>query len=68
MAVWRRRPAPGVIHHSDQAAQYTSLVFTRRPEQLGIRRSMGSAGDALNNALAETLYGTLETDLMDRKR
>lgn len=68
MAVRRRRPEPGVIHHSDQGAQYTSVVFTRRLEQFGIRGSMGSVGDALDNALAESLYATLETELIDRRR
>lgn len=68
MAVRRRRPEPGVIHHSDQGAQYTSVVFTQRLEQLGIRGSMGSVGDALDNALAESLYATLGTELIDRRR
>ncbi len=41
MAVWRRRPAPGLIHHSDQGVQYTALSFGKRLEEVGIVPSMG---------------------------
>ncbi|EKP95542.1 transposase [Thermaerobacter subterraneus DSM 13965] len=67
MAVRRRRPGPGLIHHSDHGAQYTSLAFTRRLEALGIAGSMGSVGDALDNAVAESFYATLQTELLDRQ-
>ena len=45
MALWQRRPE-GVIHHSDQGCQYTSVAFGLRCEQAGVRPSMGSVGDA----------------------
>lgn len=68
MAVWNRRPATGVIHHSDRGAQYTSLTFTERCQATGIVPSMGSVGDAFENALAEAFFATLETELLMRCR
>ena len=65
MAVARRRPR-GVIHHSDQGCQYTSLAFGRRCELMGVQPSMGSVGDAYDNAMAESFFGTLECELLDR--
>src|SRR3712207_5489475 len=41
MALWRRKPPPGLIHHSDQGVQYTSLSFGKRLEEAGIVPSMG---------------------------
>jgi putative transposase len=67
MAVWQRRPR-GVIHHSDQGTQYTSLAFGRRCDALGVRPSMGSVGDAYDNAMAESFFATLECELIDRRR
>jgi putative transposase len=65
MALEQRRPQ-GVIHHSDQGCQYTSLAFGRRCELMGVRPSMGSVGDAYDNAMAESFFGTLECELLDR--
>ncbi len=47
------RAAPGVVLHSDRGSQYTALVFTRQCAAAGIERSMGSAGDCFDNAMAE---------------
>ena len=47
MAVARRRPEPGLIHHSDQGSQYVSLAFGQAAREAGIARSMGSKGDCL---------------------
>ena len=66
MAVSRRRPAAGLVHHSDRGTQYTSLAFGWRCREAGITRSMGSTGDAYDNAMAESFFGTLETELIDR--
>jgi putative transposase len=66
MAITRRRPADGLIHHSDRGTQYTSLAFGWRCREAGIARSMGSTGDAYDNAMAESFFGTLETELIDR--
>lgn len=66
MAVARRRPAD-VVHHSDQGCQYTSIAFGNRCEALDVRPSMGSVGDAYDNAMAESFFATLECELLDRK-
>jgi putative transposase len=54
MAVWRRKPAPGLVHHSDQGVQYTALSFAERLREVGIKPSMGRTGSALDNAMAES--------------
>lgn len=66
MALWNRRPASGVIHHSDRGCQYTSLAYGRRCQEAGVIPSMGSVGDAYDNALAEAFFATLETELLTR--
>jgi putative transposase len=67
MALAQRRPA-NVIHHSDQGCQYTSLAFGRRCDAMGVRPSMGSVGDAYDNAMCESFFATLECELLDRQR
>jgi len=67
MAVAQRRPTE-VIHHSDQGCQYTSLAFGRRCGEAGVRPSMGSVGDAYDNAMCESFFATLECELLDRDR
>ena len=66
MAVARRRPGEGLVHHSDHGSQYTSLAFGRRLRESGIAASMGSVGDCYDNAMAESFFATLETELIDR--
>ena len=68
MAVWRRSPGEGLVHHSDQGCQYTSLVFGRRLREAGILASMGSVGDAYDNAMTESFFASLECELLDRTR
>jgi putative transposase len=65
VALARRQPR-GVIHHSDQGSQYTSIVFGERCRAQGIRLSMGSVGDAYDNAVAEAFFASLECELLDR--
>jgi putative transposase len=65
MAIRQRQPE-AVIHHSDRGSQYTSLAFGQRCEKAGIRPSMGSTGDAYDNAMCESFFATLETELLDR--
>jgi putative transposase len=65
MALWQRRPS-GVIHHSDHGSQYTSIEFGKRCREAGVRPSMGSVGDAYDNAMAESFFATLECELLDR--
>jgi len=66
MPIYQRDPDTGVIHHSDQGCQYTSLAFGRRCRDAGIVSSMGSAGDCFDNALTESFFATLECELIDR--
>jgi putative transposase len=67
MALARRRPDPGLIHHSDQGSQYVSLAFGRAASDAGIAVSMGSRGDAYDNAVAETFFATLKKELVNRR-
>lgn len=62
----QQRQAEGVIHHSDQGGQYTAKAFTERCQWLGVTRSMGSVGDAFDNAMAESFFATLKTELIHR--
>ena len=66
MAVWRRKPSPGLVHHSDQGVQYTSLSFSERLKEVGITPSMGRTGSALDNAMAESFVSTLKVELVSR--
>jgi putative transposase len=67
MALWQRRPK-GVVHHSDQGSQYTSVAFGKRCREFGVRPSMGTVGDCYDNALCESFFATLECELLDRRR
>jgi putative transposase len=67
MALAQRKPK-AVIHHSDQGCQYTSLGFGARCREAGVRPSMGSVGDAYDNALCESFFATLECELLARRR
>ena len=66
MAIVQRRPT-AVIHHSDQGSQYTSVAFGQRCSKMGVRPSMGSVGDAYDNAMAESFFASLECELIDRR-
>jgi len=67
MALTKRRPR-GVIHHSDQGSQYTSIEFGNRCREAMVHPSMGSIGDCYDNAMAESFFATLECELLDRSR
>lgn len=67
LAIRQRQPR-GVIHHSDQGCQYTSLEFGRRCREAAVRPSMGSVGDCYDNALCESFFATLECELLARVR
>jgi putative transposase len=67
MAVWRRQPPAGLVHHSDRGSQYTSWAIGRTLRESGILQSMGSRGDAYDNAQAESFMSTLKTELIDRR-
>jgi len=66
MAVARRRPETGLIHHSDQGSQYVSLAFGQTARDAGIAVSMGSKGDCYDNAVAESFFATLKKELVNR--
>jgi putative transposase len=66
MAIHNRRPAPGLIHHSDRGSQYTSVEFGKRLKETELLPSMGSVADALDNALAESFVSTLKRELLHR--
>ena len=65
-AIASRQPEPGLVHHSDRGTQYTSLAFSERLAGAGIAPSMGSPGTAYDNALAESFFASLETELAAR--
>lgn len=65
MAITQRQPR-NVIHHSDHGTQYTSIAFGQRCRRAGIRPSMGSVGDAYDNAMCESFFASLECELIDR--
>ncbi|QBS46345.1 IS3 family transposase [Nocardia sp. CS682] len=71
MAVWRRdhygHPIePGLIHHSDAGSQYKSVKFTESLALQGLSASIGSVGDAYDNALAESIIGLFKTEVINR--
>ena len=63
-----QRKARGVVHHSDHGTQYTSIAFGLRCQEAKVRPSMGSVGDAYDNAMCESFFATLECELLDRRR
>jgi transposase InsO family protein len=67
MALHQRRPAPGLVHHSDHGTQYTSIDFGRTLRTSGVVASMGSVGDAFDNAMAESFFATLKEELVYRR-
>ena len=67
MAVTQRQPS-AVVHHSDRGSQYTSYAFGKRCREAGIMPSMGTVGDAYDNAMAESFFATLEREVLNRRR
>ena len=69
MAIWRRHPdGEGAIVHSDHGSQYTSWAFGKRLRAAGLLGSMGTVGDAYDNAAAESFFSILQRELLDRQR
>jgi len=66
MAVARRRPDRGLVHHSDRGSQYVSLAFGERCREAGIDLSMTAGGSPLDNAVVESFFATLKRELVDR--
>jgi putative transposase len=67
MAITRRRPATGLVHHSDRGAQYASVAMGRTLRDSGIMASMGSKGDPWDNASAESCISTIKNELVKRR-
>lgn len=72
LAVRRRHDSEftttGLVHHSDAGSQYTSIAFTEALKEAGIAGSIGSVGDALDNALMESTIGLYKTELIVHRR
>jgi len=64
MAQEARRPAPGLIHHSDRGSQYTSGEYRGELAAHGMMASMSAKGDCYDNAVAESFFSTLEFELL----
>jgi len=67
MALARRHPDPGLLHHSDRGSQYTAADYRELLAQYGIVVSMSGKGDCYDNALMESFFGTLKTECVDRQ-
>lgn len=67
MAVLSRRPAAGLIFHSDRGSQYTSEAFRGLLERHGIRQSLSRPGQCWDNAVAESFFATLKVELVYRQ-
>ena len=68
MAIWRRKPAPGLIFHSDRGSQYCSHAFQKLLNTHAIRSSMSRKGDCWDNAVAESFFGTLKSETVFGER
>jgi len=67
MAIHRRNPSAGLIHHSDRGSQYTALSFGKKLEEAGIMPSMSRVGSALDNAISESFVSTLKSEIGVRR-
>lgn len=67
MALLRRQPKPGLLHHSDRGSQYTATDYQQLLAQDGIMVSMSRKGDCYDNALMESFFGTLKCECVDRQ-
>ena len=63
-ALWARKDADGLIHHSDRGSQYLAIRYTERLAEAGIQCSVGTTGDSYDNALAESIIGLFKTEVI----
>lgn len=68
MALAHRRPAHGLVHHSDHGTQFTSAAFAERTAAAGIALSMGGVGSAYDNAVVESFFATIKRERLDDER
>lgn len=66
MAIGRRRPRPGLVHHSDRGSQYASDAYRRELDRNGIECSMSRKGDCWDNAVAERFFRSLKGERLNR--
>ena len=67
MATTARHPTPGLIFHSDRGSQYTSHAFTEQLKATGITQSLSRRHQCWDNAVAESFFATLKTELIYRQ-
>jgi putative transposase len=67
MAIWRRGEVRDVIVHSDQGSTYASADYRQLLSENGLRGSMSRKGECLDNAVAESFFGSLKTEWVDHK-
>lgn len=68
MAIDSRGPAAGAIIHGDHGTQFTSWTFTERARKAGLLPSLGSVGDPYDNAVVESFWARMQTELLNRQR
>ena len=68
MAIDQRRPDRGMVLHSDHGSQYTSWTFSQRIRDAGLAHSLGTIGDAFDNAVVESFWGRMQTELLNRRK
>lgn len=67
-AVAAKRPAKGLIHHSDRGSQYCSHAYRKQLQQFGMQASMSRKGDCWDNAPMESFWGSLKNELVHHRR
>jgi transposase InsO family protein len=68
MALHRRQPKPGLLHHSDRGSQYAANAYQQRLRAAGIRGSMSRRGNCWDNACVESFFGTLKRELIHHRQ
>jgi putative transposase len=68
MAIDARKPSRGALVHSDHGSQYTSWTFSQRVRAAGLAHSLGTIGDALDNAAVESFWARMQTELLDTRK
>ena len=68
MALWRRKPQPGLLHHSDRGSQYAATAYQQQLADHGIGCSMSRKGNCWDNACVESFFGTLKKELIHHRR
>jgi putative transposase len=66
-ALWARSGAAGAVPHSDRGSQYLLIRYSERLTEAGVLPSVGSVGDAYDNALAETIIGLYKAEVIHRR-